>query len=91
MDITRVQIKQLEGKSNWLNWKGRVSILLHGTVDAMDAVEGKQKRPEKSNKTATEAQLTIYQTAQSRYQKADCDAMIILSTNMSEGLLLLLL
>jgi len=46
MDITRVQIKQLEGKSNWLNWKGRVSILLHGTVDAMDVVEGKLKKPD---------------------------------------------
>ena len=84
MDITRVQIKQLEGKSNWLNWKGRVSILLRGTVDAMDVVEGKLKRPEEPDKTATEAQLTAYQAARSRYQKADCNAMIILSMNMSE-------
>jgi len=43
MDLTKVQIKQLEGKSNWLNWKGRVSILLRGTPDALDVVEGRLK------------------------------------------------
>jgi len=85
MDITRVQIKQIEGKSNWLNWKGRVSILLCGTVDAMDVVEGKLKKPDEPTETATEAELTAYQTARSRYQKADCSAMIILSTNLSEA------
>jgi len=42
MDLTKVQIKQLESKSNWLNWKGRVSILLRGS-DAIDVVEGRLK------------------------------------------------
>ena len=84
MDITKVQIKQLEGKSNWLNWKGRVSILLRGTVDALDVVEGKLKRPDEPNEGATADQVTAYQTAHNRYQKADCTAMIIMSTNMSE-------
>jgi len=84
MDLSKVQIKHLEGKSNWLNWKGRVSILLRGTTDAMDVVEGKLKKPDELNEGASAAQVTAYQTANSKYQKADCSAMIILSTNMSE-------
>ena len=46
MDISKVQIKPLEGKSNWLNWKGRVSILLRGISDAMDVIEGTLKKPD---------------------------------------------
>jgi len=40
--------------------------------------------PDEPSEGATEAQVTAYQTARSKYQKADCNAMIILSTNMSE-------
>jgi len=50
----------------------------------MDVVEGKLKKPDEPTETATEAELTAYQTARSRYEKADRSAMIILSTNMSE-------
>jgi len=84
MYLTKVQIKQLEGKSNWLNWKGRVSILLRGTPDALDVVEGKLNKPDEPNDGATEAQVSAYQTAHKKYQKADSSAMIIMSTNMSE-------
>lgn len=84
MDLTKVQIKQLEGKSNWLNWKGRVSILLRGTSDALDVVDGKLKKPDEPADGATEAQVTAYQTVYNKYQKADSSAMIIMSTNMSE-------
>ena len=84
MDFTRIQIKPLEGKSNWLNWKGRVSILLRGTPDVMDVVEGKLKKPDEPRDDSTEAELTAYQTAYSKFLKADCSAMVILSTNMSE-------
>jgi len=80
MDFNRVQIKQFEGKSNWLNWKGRVSILLRGIQDAMDVVKGKLEKPDESNADATEAQ----RAAHTKYKKADSSAMIILSTNMSE-------
>jgi len=64
MYLTKVQIKQLEGKSNWLNWKGRVSILLRGTPDALDVVEGKLNKPDEPNDGATETQVSAYQTAQ---------------------------
>ena len=84
MDLTKVQIKQLEGKSNWLNWKGRVSILLRGTKDALDVVDGKLQKADEPSSGATEAQVTAYQTAYNKYQKADSAAMIIMSTNMSE-------
>jgi len=84
MDISKVQIMQLEGKSNWLNWKGRVSILLRATADAMDVVEGKLTKPVEPNEAATHAQVTAYQTAHSKHQKAYCSALFILSTNMSE-------
>ena len=84
MDLTKVQIKQLEGKSNWLNWKGRVSILLRGTTDALDVVEGKLKKPDEPAEGATEAQQATYLKAYNKYQKADSSAMIIMSTNMSE-------
>ena len=50
----------------------------------MDVVEGKLKKPDELTEGATEAQVTAYQTALSKYQKADCSAMIIISTNMSE-------
>ena len=84
MDFTRIQIKPLEGKSNWLNWKGRVSILLRGTPDVMDVVEGKLKKPDEPRDDSTEAEVTAYQTAYSKFLKADCSAMVILSTNMSD-------
>jgi gag-polypeptide of LTR copia-type len=84
MDSTKVQIKQLEGKCNWLNWKGRVSILLRGTMDAQDVVEGKLVKPDESPAKSTNAQRTAFQTALSKFQKADSSAMIIMSTNMSE-------
>lgn len=84
MDLTKVNIKHLEGKSNWLNWKGRILILLRGTPDALDVVEGKLKMPDEPNEHATETQVTAFQTACNKYQKADCSAMIIFSTNMSE-------
>jgi hypothetical protein len=83
-DPAKFQIKQLEGKSNWLNWKGRVCILLRGTADAMDVVEGKLKKPSEPGEGATGAQLATFQAASAKYQKADCSAMIILSTNMTE-------
>lgn len=82
--MTKYQIKQLEGKANWLNWKGRVSILLRGSSDALDVVEGRLRKPDEPSDGATEAQVTAYQTSLSKYQKADCNAMIILSSNMSE-------
>jgi len=50
----------------------------------VDVVEGKLKKPDELNEGATDAEVTAYQTALSKYQKADCNAMIIISTNMSE-------
>ena len=61
-----------------------MSIVLRGIVDELDVVEGKLQTPDEPNDGATFADVASYQTAQSRYQKADCNAMIILSTNMSE-------
>ena len=84
MDITKVQLKHLESKSNWLNWKSRVCILLRGITDAMDVVDGKLKRPDELDEGATEDQLARYQTALNRFNKADCNAMIVLSTNMTD-------
>jgi hypothetical protein len=80
MDLTKVQIKQLEGKSNWLNWKGRISILLRGTMDAQDVVEGKLVKPDEPPADSSNAQRTAFQTALSKFQKADSSAMIIIST-----------
>ena len=50
----------------------------------MDVVDGKLKRPDELDKGATEDQLARYQTALSRFNKAVCNAMIVLSTNMTD-------
>jgi hypothetical protein len=74
----------LEGKADWLNWKSRVCILLRGIPDAMDVVDGILKRPEVPGEGASEAKLTAYQTALNKFSKADCNAMIVMSTNISD-------
>jgi hypothetical protein len=57
MDFTKIQIKHLEGKANWLNWKSRVCILLRGIPDDMDVVDGILKRPEEPGEGASKSAI----------------------------------
>ena len=50
----------------------------------MDVVDCKLKRPADLADGATEGQIATYQTALNKFNKVDCNAMIVLSTNMGD-------
>lgn len=84
MDLMKIQIKHLEGKENWLNWKGRVSILLRGVPKAMDIVEERLNKPSPLPAGASNTQTSAYESELTEFTKGDCNAMIIITSNMTE-------
>jgi transposase InsO family protein len=80
----RHSIGSLEGKSNWSTWKYKILIMLRGTADAMDVLEGRLNRPEGNQGAGDAAVLLVYNQALARYTKANCSALLILTTNMTD-------
>ncbi|KAL0821972.1 hypothetical protein ABMA28_005360 [Loxostege sticticalis] len=81
---TKISIGNLEGKANWTTWKYKISIMLRGTTDAMEIVEGRLKRPVSPQDGAGDAAVATYDRDLARYKQADCSALLILTTNMTE-------
>ncbi|KAL0849419.1 hypothetical protein ABMA28_013712 [Loxostege sticticalis] len=81
---TKISIGNLEGKANWTTWKYKISIMLRGTTDAMEIVEGRLKRPVAPQDGAGDAAVATYDRDLARYKQADCSALLILTTNMTE-------
>ena len=80
---TKLQIGNLEGKENWATWKYKVSIMLRGTEGAMEAAEGKLQKPELPEQ-AKDGDVSLYNIEIVKYRKAESNALLILTTNMSE-------
>jgi transposase InsO family protein len=74
----------LEGKANWTTWKYKISVCLRGVSGAMDVVQGRLVAPNTLQEDATAAQTATYKSALEVFNKADSNALIILTTNMSD-------
>lgn len=83
---TKVQIGNLEGTVNWATWKYKISIMLRGTEGAMEVTEGKLQKPILSV-SGGDAATSQFNLEIAKYRKADCSALLILTTNMSEDTL----
>lgn len=58
--------------------------MLRGNVDCMEAVEGRLTSPGTLPQGAGDADVAAYNQALSRFKQADCCALLILTTNMTE-------
>jgi hypothetical protein len=85
MDSSRIiNVGLLEGKANWTTWKYKISVCLRGVSGAMDVVQGRLVAPNTLQEDATAAQTATYKSALEVFNKADSNALIILTTNMSD-------
>lgn len=85
MDSTRiVNVGLLEGKSNWSTWKYKIYICLRGVPGALNVIEGRLVAPLVLAEDATAQQKASYETAMDTFNKADSNALIVLTTNMTE-------
>lgn len=85
MDSTRIiNIGLLEGKSNWSTWKYKAAICLRGISGALDVVNGKLIKPEPIGDDVTAEQRAVYKRELESFLKADSNALIVLTTNMTE-------
>ncbi|XP_061721806.1 uncharacterized protein LOC133528434 [Cydia pomonella] len=84
----KYSIGNLEGKNNWTTWKYKICILLRSTADATDVLEGKLNKPEPLQNGAGDAAAVARNSAAlARYTKANCAALLILTTNMTDDTL----
>lgn len=85
MDSTRIlNVGLLEGKSNWDTWRYKINICLRGISGALDIVEGRLVKPKPIADNATLEEKTAHETAIDSYYKAESNALIVLTNNMTE-------
>lgn len=85
MDSLRIiNVGLLEGKSNWNSWKYKISICLRGIPGALDVIEGNLVTPSMPSRSATADERAAYDVAVEKFNRADCSALTVLSTNMTE-------
>lgn len=82
---SKIYISQLEGSKNWATWKYKVTAMLRGTESAMEAVEGKLSKPILGT---GDGALRAYNTELLRYRKAESNALLILTSNMTDETLM---
>ena len=83
----KIDIGCLEGKVNWPTWKYKVTILLRSTPGVLDVVEGILKKPTHPGPDAKAEEIICYETELQKFLKTDGMALLLLTTNMSEGTL----
>lgn len=83
MELTKVQIGLLNGKENWATWKFKMGILLRSQSGVMDLVEGKLQEPTRKEDSSTD-ETAKYESDLEKFKKADCTAMILITTNLSD-------
>ncbi|KAJ2938391.1 hypothetical protein O0L34_g13315 [Tuta absoluta] len=89
MDFTtKIDIGKLVGKSNWMTWKYKISIMLEGTENAMAAVQGKLVPPTPVQDSEGDAAVSAYNAALARYKKTETGALLMITTNLSEETLM---
>lgn len=82
---TKIQIGQLKGSENWATWKYKVSVMLRGTEGAMEAAEGKLRKPILGT---GDGAVMAYNSELLKYRKADSNALLIMTSNMTEETLM---
>ncbi|XP_059057318.1 uncharacterized protein LOC131850925 [Achroia grisella] len=83
---TKIGIGKLVGRENWSIWKYQISIMLEGTVGALDAVEGKLQKPVLTAE-ADDAAKSDYNDAMALYRRTQSGALLMLTTNINEDTL----
>lgn len=79
----KVQIGALDGKHNWETWKYKISIMLRGTLGAMEVTVGSYAKPV-LEEGAGDAQISAHDLALTKYMKAESSALLILTANMCD-------
>ncbi|CAB0020139.1 unnamed protein product [Nesidiocoris tenuis] len=88
MEIAKgINIGLLEGKSNWLTWKYKVTVLLRKIPFGLDLVEGRFQKPEAPSPDCSALDRKKFEKDMDSFNKADCDALLALTTNMTEDTL----
>ncbi|XP_074029249.1 uncharacterized protein [Leptinotarsa decemlineata] len=83
MDATKIQIRLLEGKSNWSSLKYN-TILLRSIQGGTEVVEGKLTLPEPLPENATQTQRTKYEKKLKYFNQADNNALLVLTVNIAQ-------
>lgn len=83
MDL-KINIGNLEGKSNWATWKFKVLILLRSFPSGDEVVTGKLTCPTPLSTGASEQEVNNFNNKNERFKAADIKAMLVLTSNMTE-------
>src|SRR5436190_23093011 len=86
MELTKVQIGHFDGK-HWSTWKYKVCILLKSLPGAFEVVEGNLQQPKEPEPNALEETKAKYELDLASFTKADSNALLIITTNMTEEIL----
>lgn len=82
MELAKIQISLLEGKSKWSTWKFKIFTLLRNFIGAETIVEGTNTKPAPLRDKATESKVSKYNKEFTEDRRTESSAMIILSTNI---------
>lgn len=80
----KFEIGQLEGSANWKTWKYKVSLLLRSIPGTLDVIQGKLTKPNPPEAAASTELVSKYETELAKFQSLDSNALLVLTTNMTE-------
>ncbi|GBM30132.1 hypothetical protein AVEN_78525-1 [Araneus ventricosus] len=84
MDLAIVQIKPLADESDWQVWKYRIEFILNCHAGALEVIQGTLVKPEILVAGAEEATRVQYEKDLKDFQKANTNAMVVLTNSMTE-------
>ncbi|BES92826.1 Hypothetical protein NTJ_05634 [Nesidiocoris tenuis] len=84
MELSKIRVGLLEGKTNWATWKYKILVILRGQPKALKVIEGKHSSPTKPPDAATAEVLARYVKELEEFQIADSDALLVISNNLTE-------
>ncbi|CAB0003770.1 unnamed protein product, partial [Nesidiocoris tenuis] len=84
MELSKIRVGLLEGKTNWATWKYKILVILRGQPKALKVIEGKHSSPIKPPDAATAEVLAKYEKELEEFQIADSDALLVISNNLTE-------
>ena len=82
-----MQIGLLEGRTNCSTWKYKMRILLKSIPGGLEVVDGNLCKPCSIGESVASEVKAQYEQELAKYTKADCSALIVLTTNMTEDVL----
>ncbi|GAB0089493.1 secreted RxLR effector protein 161-like [Sergentomyia squamirostris] len=84
MEGVKMNIKPLQGVTDWPLWKRRFTIMLDYQPGASDAVDGKLVKPEPPGESATAKEKKDYEDKLTFCRKAECFARALISNSVSD-------